>query len=152
MPGKQIVKLTAAISSFLLLFSSTGYSDPLYTVSSKLVCQCGCTMVLSTCQCETAEKMRDKIKFMIGKGKGEDEIIASFISVYGEKVLEEPFKKGFSLLAYIIPFAAIFSGGICIWWLARRWTGVSRKKEKKAEQVEEEYQEKVHRELDEYEF
>lgn len=144
-----------AIFSVLLLFcSATGYSDLLEIVSSKLICQCGCTMVVATCQCEKAGEMRGQIRLMANQGKEEEQIIASFVNLYGEKVLGEPPKRGFNLLAYILPFAGFLTGGILIWWLVRKWTSLShgKKKNKKTTKVDGEYQEKVRRELTKYDF
>lgn len=149
-----MTKIIAIFFLLFLLFPPAAYSDLLETVSSKLICQCGCTIILSDCQCQTAQEMRDKVRLMIDQGKGEKQIIASFVSLYGEKVLGEPPKRGFNLLAYILPLAAILTGGIFIWWLIRRWTILSHKKEeaRRMEKVDKKYQEKVRRELNKYDF
>ncbi len=38
-------------------------------VESELMCTCGCSMVLNTCSCGTADQMRKTISTMIREGK-----------------------------------------------------------------------------------
>lgn len=146
-----MAKIIPVVFLLVLLFPFAGYSTDLTTVSSKLICQCGCTMILSVCQCQKAEEMRNQIKTMIDQGKDEEEILKFFVNLYGEKVLGAPIKKGFNLLAYILPFIGILLGAILIWWLVRKWTRITHA-EDKGEEVEQEYQEKIRKELDKYEF
>ena len=44
-------------------------------IGANLMCQCGCTMVLSSCDCGTAEQMRGEIRSMIDQGKTKDDIL-----------------------------------------------------------------------------
>ena len=90
-------------------------------VEGELMCQCGCTMVVDVCDCETANQIRARIADMIDQGQGKDQIIASFVSQYGDKMLASPPKKGFNLVAWVAPFAAVAVGGVGIFFALRTW-------------------------------
>ncbi len=46
-----------------------------------------------------------KITELIGQGQNKDQIIAYFVGQYGEKMLAAPAKKGFNLVAWVVPEA-----------------------------------------------
>ena len=58
---------------------------------------------------------------MIAKGMSRQRIIAVFRGQYGEKILSAPTVEGFNLLAWIIPFAAVFAGCFLIVGAVGRW-------------------------------
>ena len=90
-------------------------------IGANLMCQCGCTMVLSSCDCGTAEQMRGEIRDLLGQGKSKTDIVNYYVSKYGEKVLAAPVAQGFNLSAYITPFAAILVGASVIGLIVRQW-------------------------------
>ena len=99
---------------------------PAYALSSKdiqkeLMCQCGCTMIVDVCDCDTANQIRAKITEFMDQGQGKDQILAYFVGQYGEKMLASPPKKGFNLVAWILPFAAVAVGGISLFFILRAW-------------------------------
>ncbi len=90
-------------------------------IGTNLMCQCGCTMVLSSCDCGTAEQMRGEIRDLTGQGKSKQDILNYYVGKYGEKVLAAPVAQGFNLSAYITPFAAILGGAAIIGLIVRQW-------------------------------
>jgi|SRR5579875_715587 cytochrome c-type biogenesis protein CcmH len=93
-------------------------------VAEGLTCQCGCGLTVANCNhpnCGFSVPVRDQIAHMLDKGMSGAEILASFRHKYGEKVLSEPVPRGFNLLAWIMPFAAIAAGGVLIMVAAGRW-------------------------------
>ena len=90
-----------------------------------LTCQCGCGLTVHSCnhlQCGFAVPAKKTIAELVSQGRSKEEITASFVSNYGEKVLSAPTTKGFNLAAWITPFAAIVIGGIVIGVISLRWT------------------------------
>ena len=65
--------------------------------------------------------IRARITELIDQGQDKDQIIASFVSQYGEKMLSSPSKKGFNLVAWIAPFAAVTAGGTVLFFMLRAW-------------------------------
>jgi cytochrome c-type biogenesis protein CcmH len=104
-------------------FASSGKTT-LQEVSESLTCQCGCGLTVANCnhpQCEFSVPIRVQIDRMIGQGMGRDQIIGFFRTKYGEKILSAPTTEGFNLLAWIIPFTAVFAGCFIIVSAIHRW-------------------------------
>jgi cytochrome c-type biogenesis protein CcmH len=121
--------LTACVLSLLLVggavatFAASAKTS-VQEVSEGLTCQCGCGLTVANCnhpQCESSLPMREQIEKMIAQGMGRAQIIAFFRARYGEKILSAPTIEGFDLLAWIIPFAAVFAGCFIIIGAISRW-------------------------------
>lgn len=91
-------------------------------ITDALVCYCGCAnMVVTTCNCGTADKIRSDIKNQLGQGKAKEQIIQAYVDQHGEKGLAMPTKKGFNLLAWILPFLALVVAGVVVVEVTRKW-------------------------------
>ncbi len=91
-------------------------------VESELMCTCGCSMVLNTCSCGTADQMRETISGMIREGRTKKQIINTFVLKSGESILSSPPRKGFNLIAYGVPIAGLAFGGLLAIVFVRKWT------------------------------
>ncbi len=133
----------------LTAWSSTTVSE----VEKNLMCTCGCTMALYTCECGTAAKMRNQIQAMIDKGMDKDKIIATYVNQYGERILSAPTKSGFNLLAWVLPFVVLIVVGFFLYKALRRWSIDSEHddEEKLQTEVEAQYNKKLKEELDKFE-
>lgn len=83
------------------------------SVSERLVCQCGCNMILRVCnhfECPSAIPMRAKIEEQIVAGMDEDQIVGGFVGEYGKVVLSSPPPEGVNLAAWVMPGFAILIG------------------------------------------
>lgn len=119
---RLIKKFGIALAIFFLFVSpARAEGDTASDISTKIMCQCGCTMILSTCQCETRDEMMALIDQKLAEGQSGEQIIAYFVSAYGERVLSAPTKEGFNLTAWILPFAAILGGGGIVYLAIRKW-------------------------------
>ena len=90
-----------------------------------LTCQCGCGLTVHSCnhlQCGFAIPRKKEIAQSLDAGKGREEILASFVSTYGEKILSAPTKTGFNLAAWVTPFLVVVAGGILIGVMSLRWS------------------------------
>ncbi len=126
-------------------------------ISKQLICQCGCTAVLSNCthaECVSREAMTTLIEQKIAEGQSEAEIIQSFVAQYGEQVLASPPKRGFNLVAWVLPFAAILMGGGVIYIALKKWVWQGRQSQTKTivetDERDEEYQRRLEEELKEF--
>lgn len=94
-------------------------------LEESLACQCGCGLTVHSCnhlQCGFAIPRKNEIAQFLHEGKGLEEILASFVSSYGEQVLSAPTKTGFNLAAWITPFLVVFAGAVLIGMMSMRWT------------------------------
>jgi cytochrome c-type biogenesis protein CcmH len=109
----------------VFLLVGTIHALTLEEVSSELVCQCGCGLVLNNCNhsdCGVAIPMRETIAEKLGRGETKEQITAFFVAQYGEVVLSSPTKKGFNLTVWILPFVSITVGLGIIAVLIVLWT------------------------------
>ena len=115
-----------ALASLMLVQGSAWAAarSTVQAVAEGLTCQCGCGLTVANCNhpnCEFSVPVREQIGTMLDKGMSGTQILASFRTKYGEKVLSEPVAEGFNLLAWIVPFAAILAGATLIVLALRRW-------------------------------
>jgi len=127
----RLVKLLAALVIGLTLVTAVpvAAAPTVSDIGKELVCQCGCNMILVNCshsECHSRSSMLASIEEQLSAGKTGDQIIASFVATYGEKVLASPPKKGFNLVAWLLPFAAIVAGAVAISLALKAWVGRGR--------------------------
>ncbi|RMD94292.1 MAG: hypothetical protein D6813_02460, partial [Calditrichaeota bacterium] len=48
------------------------------------------------------------------QGKTREEVLQAMVKKYGESILAAPPKKGFNLLAWVLPFVALLMGGFVV--------------------------------------
>ncbi len=77
---------------------------------SDLIMSPGCDYkyTLSYCPSAEADQMRELVKDKINGGESTEQILDYFAGVYGPKVLAQPAKKGFYLVAWWFPYFLIF--------------------------------------------
>ncbi len=93
-------------------------------VSNRLLCQCGCSYMVLSCNhldCPSATYIRKTIQTSLAGGKSEDEIVAGFVEQYGARILPEPPREGFSLTAWVMPFLALVLGGGLVTYVLWQW-------------------------------
>jgi len=93
-------------------------------VSNRLLCQCSCNYMVLSCNhvdCNSATYIRKTIQTQLAAGKSEDAIVAAFVEQYGPRILPEPPRKGFSLAAWVMPFAVLFFGGALVSYVLWQW-------------------------------
>ena len=123
---------------------TTAADEPLTVddIASGLMCQCGCSMTVATCEgvmtCGIAPNMKASIQTQIDEGKTKKEIEDAFVAAYGETVLAVPRKSGFNLTAWVTPFLAIIAAAGVTAWVA--WVWVRRRPPKAPEMATEERQ------------
>jgi cytochrome c-type biogenesis protein CcmH len=95
-------------------------------VERNLRCQCGCTLDVYTCRttdfvCQVSPAMHADIKSLVEGGYSAQEILDSFVDVYGERALMAPRPQGFNLIGYVAPFVALGAGAIAVVAVLRSW-------------------------------
>jgi cytochrome c-type biogenesis protein CcmH len=128
--------------------ASPDLEDKVRAIASELRCVVCQNLSVADSPSELAKEMRNLVRELVEQGKSREEILAYFVSRYGEFVLLSPTKRGFNLLVWILPFLALLVGGCGVYLVARRWT---EGREAAAPAVDPGYVERVHRELRERE-
>lgn len=107
---------------FLLNAQPARATENVSDVTNSLMCTCGCSMVLYSCQCGTADNMKADIQQRIDDGQSKDQILGSYVDRYGEVILAAPPKEGFNLSAWVLPFVAIGGAAFLMYVLLKRWS------------------------------
>ena len=144
-----------AITLTLMLIASPTLADSsVDEVSAGLVCQCGCTMIVNVCTCETADQMRQIISTKLSAGQTPSQIWDYFVSQYGEKVLAAPTKEGFNLTAWVTPFIAIAAGFGFLYLILKEWVFKKPTKEEPGQVIDQQlvdvYSQRFERELSKF--
>jgi cytochrome c-type biogenesis protein CcmH len=90
-------------------------------IASELRCVVCQNLSVADSPSDLAKEMRNLIREQVEQGKGRKEILEYFVSRYGEFVLLDPPKHGFSLLVWVLPFLALAIGAGGVYLVARRW-------------------------------
>jgi cytochrome c-type biogenesis protein CcmF len=95
----------------------------------EIVCTCGACghQTLAECRkdpCGTSHQMRGELAAMIDSGMHDkDTIIQAFIAKYGtEEMLGAPLDRGFSRLAWLLPYLVGATSAIAVGFAAVKWT------------------------------
>jgi len=108
----------------LVLAAPAGASEQRPTAAeleSELVCPV-CETTLDTSNAPVALRMKAYIRERIAAGDTKSEIKRKLVAQFGEGVLAEPPKHGFSLLAWLLPLVGVLVGGIALAYGAWRWS------------------------------
>ena len=89
-------------------------------ITETLRCQCGCTMIVKDCSCETAAQIRGEVMEQIRAGDSKKQIFKSLEAQYGGGIFAVPPKEGFDLSLWILPLIGVIVGGGILYRLARR--------------------------------
>lgn len=154
----SLKKLGLAALLFLLLVSPVkAESATVSDISKQLICQCGCTLLLSNCthiECPVGVPMKALIEQKLDQGQSEEQIIQLFVAQYGEVVLASPPKRGFNLAAWVSPFAAIAAGGVAIYFALKKWVKRGKRYQTKdvtkSKEEDKEYQRQLEKDLKEF--
>ena len=96
-------------------------------VEERLTCQCGCGLTVHTCnhlQCSFAVPVKKDIADSLAAGQTGEAILARYLAEYGEKILSSPVRRGFNLLAWLLPYAAVMLGAVAIVVVLKRFAPV----------------------------
>src|SRR5215470_14462886 len=122
--------IAAALSPARLV--AADQPDEAKQIGEKLKCMCGgCDQSAGGCShtgaafsgpCETAKGMLKEIRLALGRGETATQILHSFEQQYGMAVYLEPPKTGFSLVAWVMPFAYLAVGTVLVIVVIKRWS------------------------------
>ncbi len=156
--GLKKLFITLVLSLVLLpampaLADSTTVGD----ISKELICQCGCGTVLADCshaECSSRETMAAQIEQKLAQGQSQEQILELFVAQYGEQVLAALPKRGFNLIAWVMPFTALLFGGGIIYTALRAWVRRGKNRQTnaatKTEEGDEQYRHQLEKELEEF--
>ena len=120
------MRLVALALAALVVAAPAAASEQMPTAAeleSELVCPV-CDTTLDTSNAPVALRMKAFIRERIAAGDTKSEIKASLVDQFGPAVLAVPPKKGFELVAWLLPLAGLLLGAVVVGALAWRWSRV----------------------------
>ena len=113
------------MTMILLSFAATDATHARFNdLGHRMMCTCGCNQVLLECNhvgCTASDKMRDELQNALNARLGDQQVLDQFVQKYGATVLNAPTTKGFNLVAWVMPFAALL---LATWFTVifiRKW-------------------------------
>lgn len=98
--------------------------DPLAAKELQVEQQLGCpictNLPLNVCDNQLCQEMRGVIHQKLSEGETPDQVVAYFVTRYGDAVLLSPPRRGFSLAAWYLPFLALAFGVVIFFTFLRR--------------------------------
>lgn len=119
--------LASSLAVCLLAALAMGASDGgarFNTLTTKLMCTCGCGQTLATCNhygCPSLTKEGQELKVAISRGDSDNSILIAFQNEYGPTVLSAPLLTRFNMIAWIVPPIFLGLGVAGTFVLVRRW-------------------------------
>jgi cytochrome c-type biogenesis protein CcmH len=117
--------LIVALSALVLLAGRAVYADAIDDETRRIGKQLQCPVCsgasVADSPSDLAGQMRNVIRSKLEAGEGESQIISYFVERYGDGVLIEPPRHGFTLAVWLAPIGALAAGAFLLWRLTRIW-------------------------------
>jgi cytochrome c-type biogenesis protein CcmH len=122
-----LLTLGLALSATLRVEAQEGGGFPtdndVNEVAKKLYCPVCPNTPLDVCETKACQDWRAQIRDQLAAGWSERAILDYFVAQYGERVLAEPQRGGFTSLVWILPVIAAVGGLGAVIEVVRRWKG-----------------------------
>lgn len=90
-------------------------------VAKKLYCPVCPNTPLDVCETQACKDWRAQIKDQLSQGWTEQAVMDYFVTQYGERVLAEPERGGFTSLVWTLPILIFGLGLVVVWLVLRGW-------------------------------
>lgn len=95
--------------------------DDVLAVAKKLYCPVCPNTPLDVCETQACQDWRAQIRDQLSNGWTEDQIINYFVEQYGQRVLAEPQRSGFTSLVWLLPVLAVLLGLWIAYEILKGW-------------------------------
>ncbi len=110
------------LGHLLVMPSKTSGERPrLSDLEGEVMCPV-CNTTLDQSSSPAARQIKTFISQRIAAGDSKEEIKDNLVAEYGPAILAAPPKKGFDLLAWLLPFVGVVGGSLMLAALAWRWS------------------------------
>lgn len=123
---KLMLVLIALMASPLIVKAvyAQGYTptdDDVLRVAKNLYCPVCPNTPLDVCETKACQDWRAQIRDQLSQGWTDQQIIDYFVAQYGERVLAEPQRKGFTSLVWFLPLVVVLVGVGIVYEILRNW-------------------------------
>jgi len=117
----SIVTIFYLIVGTSLTFAQEPDYDRINEIAKGLNCPTCAGINLADCRTQTCAQWKEQIGDYVEAGYTDQEVLDEFVVRYGEQVLLEPPKSGFTLILWVLPFIALIAGAVWLYYTLRRW-------------------------------
>jgi len=96
-------------------------ADDVNAIAKKLYCPVCPNTPLDVCETKACQDWRQQIRDQLTAGWNEQQIIDYFVAQYGERVLAEPQRSGFTSLVWVLPVVSVLLGMAVVWQVLKSW-------------------------------
>jgi cytochrome c-type biogenesis protein CcmH len=126
---KLIIVLIISLTSLLVASVAYAQSDQPYSptdndvnrVAKQLYCPVCPNTPLDVCETKACEDWRAQIRDQLSEGWTDQQVIDYFVAQYGERVLAEPQRKGFTSLVWFLPMIVALIGLWIVYEILKNW-------------------------------
>lgn len=116
-----IVFASLLIVSVAFAQSKVPTDNDVLRVAKQLYCPVCPNTPLDVCETKACEDWRAQIRDQLSEGWTDQQIIDYFVAQYGERVLAEPQRKGFTSLVWFLPLIVVLVGIGVVYEILRNW-------------------------------
>jgi cytochrome c-type biogenesis protein CcmH len=111
-----VLAVLAIVAALAAASTAAAAQTSLPDLEDEVMCPT-CGVPLSHAFSPQAERERDFIRTQIERGRSKDQIKQALVAEFGPEVLAEPDpgERGFDLVAYVVPVAAVALGALAVW-------------------------------------
>ena len=126
MTRKLILSLLAIAASFIavaVVYAQSGdpTDDDVNRVAKQLYCPVCPNTPLDVCETKACQDWRAQIRDQLAAGWTDEQIIEYFVQQYGERVLAEPRRSGFTSFVWFLPVVSVAIGLVVLAQILRSW-------------------------------
>ena len=128
----RIIAATGLLIVMLLTLAQPALgatSGEITDVAREFICNCGCNKMLPACDMQCGKDFKKIIGQKIDADWNRKKIVDYMIKNYNEQILSAPTKKGFNLVAWIMPFVVLGLAGAGVAMVIVAWGKGAEKKE-----------------------
>jgi len=90
-------------------------------VAKKLYCPVCPNTPLDVCKTQACKDWRAQIRDQLTSGWTDQQVMDYFVKQYGERVLAEPERGGFTSLVWMLPVLVVLLGLVLVWLILKSW-------------------------------
>ncbi len=119
MAARVVLVAAVVLASFAVTVSAVAAPSP-SDLEAEFVCPT-CKTTLDQSDSPIARRMKQVIRSSLAEGKTEAQIRDQLVAQFGPAVVAEPPKKGFDLLAWLVPLGILAAGAVGVAAIAWGW-------------------------------
>ncbi len=119
----SLLTIAASFFAVAVVYAQQGYptDDDVNRVAKQLYCPVCPNTPLDVCETKACQDWRAQIKDQLAAGWTDDQVIQYFVEQYGERVLAEPRRSGFTSFVWLLPVVSIVIGLVVVAQVLRAW-------------------------------